>query len=148
MTETIEERLARVRAERAEIEAAQAKRDADRALEDELHAEQLALTNEKAIAAAEAKHGRIKDGKIGVLEIPRVGVAIFSRPSSQHFKRWQDSTDNPREQTEVLVKHALVYPDLSVFNEWIEEQPGIVARASDIVCSLAGAFVRQRQGKS
>lgn len=142
---TAAERLAQVKAERAKLAAEQAERDAASKDADDLAREEMALANERALADAESKHGRIRDGKIGAIET-RLGVVIVKRPEPAFYRRFMKGTD-PRADAEMLVRHCRAYPSAEAFESWMEEQPGLLDPASAVCVALAGLTAKEVQGK-
>jgi hypothetical protein len=144
--ETIEERRAKIKADRAALVAKVAERDATQDPEAELRREELALANETAIFEAEAKHGRIRDGKLGAIDVPYFGVAIFKQPQPHFYKAFMTGK-SANDDAEKLVKHALVYPSLPTFDGWLEAQPALLEVAASTVVHLAGRRSKEVEGK-
>jgi hypothetical protein len=144
--ETIEERRAKLKAEREALAAKVAERDAASSEEDAFRAEELKLANDKAVFEAEAKHGRIRDGKLGAVDVPYFGVAIFKQPQPHFYKAFMTGKDADAD-AEKLVKHALVYPSLPTFDGWLEAQPALLEVAASTVVHLAGRRAKEVSGK-
>ena len=145
--ESINEKRARIKAERDALRAETEARDLAREAQDELEAEERALANERAIAAAEAEHGRIRDGRIGVIET-RMGVVIVKRPKNTHYSRFmRGDAKKAREDADALVRHCLVYPSLVAFDAILEEQPGVIDPLATVCVHLAGLGAQEVSGK-
>lgn len=143
--ESIDEKRARIKAEREKLRADTEARDKARADEDALAAEELALANEQAIAKAESEHGRICDGKIGAVET-RLGVVIVKRPQAAFHRRFMKGT-NGHEDAEKLVRHCLVHPSPVAFDALLEEQPGVLDAITVVCAHLAGLGAKEVAGK-
>lgn len=145
--ESIDEKRARIKAERDALRAEVAARDKAREAQDALDAEERALANEMAIAKAEAEHGRIRDGKIGAIE-SRLGVVIVKRPTSQEYQRFmKGDPKRVREDADTLVRCCIIYPSLVVFDAMLEEQPGLIDPLLAACVQLAGLGAQEVAGK-
>lgn len=147
INESIDEKRARIKAERDALRAEVAARDKAREAQDALEAEERALANEMAIAKAEAEHGRIRDGKIGAIE-SRLGVVIVKRPTSSHYQRFMKGDPKKvREDADALVRSCIVHPSLVVFDSMLEEQPGLIDPLLAACVQLAGLGAQEVAGK-
>lgn len=142
---TNEEKLAEVRARRAELEKQRAERDAARALEEQLEAETRALADAEAIAKAEDEHGPV--GKRIALVRTDLGVIILKRPNPVLFRRFQDQGKTTHEALDKLVRPSVVYPDGSSFDRILDELPATMTLCANAVCVLAGVRTEEASGK-
>lgn len=142
--ESPEQELARIRSERAQLEAQRAARGVTVA--EQLEAERLALANEQAIAKAEDAHGPLGK-RIQAIDTD-LGVVIVQRPDHIRFKRFQDSADASTAEFYKLVVPCLVHPKADRFDAMLQEQPAILARVATQVCVLAGVRLKENAGKS
>lgn len=139
----LDERLAKAKAERAAIQAAREAREVDAAALAAVEAEELALRDDRAIAAAELEHGAAKIAIVRTL----VGCVIVKRPHHLIYKKFQETSETKIADLEKLVRSCLVHPDVGALERIIEEQPAAILQAADAVCQLAGVRAREVAGK-
>ncbi len=145
MSDDRETRLARARAELAELEAARVEREAALSEQEELESAERAVRDAKALAAAEKEHGRA--GKsLAAVETPR-GLVIVKRAAPIVFRRFQDQGKYESDALRDLVKPCVVYPDKGAFDQLLEEFPGLLVPLSNAVCELAGVRAKEVSGK-
>lgn len=142
---TPEMKLAQIKSERAALAAAKAKRDSEALVQEQLEHETLALADERAIAAAEEKHGPL--GKKLAAVHTDLGVVIVKRPNHLLFRRFQDSGEATYEEFDKLVRPCVVHPELGRFDAILEELPATMARLGNAVAILAGVKLKEAQGK-
>lgn len=133
--------LRQLRAKRAELAQRRAEQEAAAELENEVAAEQRALRDEQAIADAIEQHGPL-DKAIATVETT-LGTIIVKRASSLKFRRFQDKEAFTTEDVMQLIRPCVVHPPLAELDDWLEEQPGALARIGSAVARLAG--VRQNE---
>lgn len=141
----LEQRLAHAKSERARLAAAREQRAAERELLDQIEDEEKELKNEQALAKAECEHGPIGK-KIGAV-YTKLGVVIVKKPNHVHFRRFQDQSESTSKEFLQLVRPCVVYPDLTTFDQWLEEQPAILAACGTEACRLAGSKIKEAAGK-
>lgn len=142
---TNEEKLAEVRARRAELDRQRAERDAARALEEQLEVETRALADAEAIAKAEDEHGPV--GKRIALVRTDLGVIILKRPNPVLFRRFQDQGKFTHEAIDKLVRPSVVHPDGATFDRIMDELPATMIACANAVTVLAGARTEEASGK-
>lgn len=144
---TAKERLESARKAREEL-AASRKPSEEEALEAAAVAEELALKNDQAVAAAEKEHG-----KKNIAVVTTDGdCVIVKRPNSVLFRKFQDEVAKndgiaTSDQQERLVFSCLVYPDKPRFGAMTEEQPVLIQRCLLAIADLAGAKRAELGGK-
>ncbi len=143
--EELKARIEKARAERAELTRSTAERDEIEALRSQAEAEERALKDERAIAAAVQEHGPIGT-KIAVVET-RLGAIVVKRANHLHFKRFQDAESLKVVTIEKLVRPCLVYPDVSTFEQIMEELPAVWVPLANAISDLAGAKSKEAAGK-
>lgn len=138
--------ISELRAKREVIARAREERSLANELADKLATEKRALADEEAIDAAERDLGPI--GKR--IEVVRTdfGAVIVKRAHPAIFKRFIDRGKSNTKDLEELVRPCLVYPALSEFEGYVEQQPMILLRAANGVSSLAGVRAEELAGKS
>lgn len=129
-------KLRELRAKRAAMvrarEEAQEQRESERALEDE----QRAIADEEALAKAIEEHGEV--GRVIEALHTDLGLIIIKRCSAIRWRKFQDADNFTNEAFTSLVTPCVIYPTAARFDEMLEEQPAILARASNAVAKLAG----------
>lgn len=142
----LERRLADAKVERARLAAEREKREADRALAEELEREERAIRDEQAIADAEAAHGPLGK-KIAAVHTSQ-GVVIVKRPNAALFRKFTDAGELTSDECERLVRPSLVHPARAVFDKYAEEEPAILVRCANACAKLAGVRKEELTGKS
>jgi hypothetical protein len=145
MSTELEQKLSELRAKRAALAEERAKQEAERALVEQIEAEERALRDDEAIAAAEAEHGPV--GKRIAVVHTDLGVIIVKRPNPLIFRRFQDKGTTKTEDFDQLVRPCLVYPSKTEFDRILEELPATLIRAANAVCALAGVRHDEISGK-
>ena len=127
-------RLKELRARRLALEAeAEAKSDA---LSSEIDREERAVVDAEALIAAVEKYGQL-DLKIARLDTD-FGLVIIKRATAMAYRKFQDKGEFDHQALDRLVRPCVVYPKLSEFDAWCEEQPAILTRASSVIARLGG----------
>lgn len=142
----LDERLARTRAARAELDVARAKREASAATLAAVEAEERALADETTIEAAIVSQGPIGVA-IGYVKT-RLGVIIVKRAQKLPFRQFQRHDSPTSVDCEKLLKPCLVHPDWAAFEAMQEELPMALTSACNVIVSLAGAGQETSSGKS
>lgn len=145
ITTSLEERLARARAARNEVEKARAEREAERRLLEQVEEAELAARDAKAIEEAEIVHGPIGK-KIAATYTP-LGVIIVKRPHTALFRRFQDAKEINHKEATKLVRPSVVYPSLDLFDQWMEEVPAALFSLAKQCAQLSGAALEEAAGK-
>jgi hypothetical protein len=102
----------------------------------ELEREQRAVADAEALIKAVEEHGKL-DVRIAKLQTD-FGLVIIKRASANRYRKFQDDGEFKMENIEKLVRPCVVHPKLSEFDEWCEEQPAILTRASNVIARLGG----------
>lgn len=144
-TSELEARLAKVKADRAALQAARDKAAEQRLLEEQVVAEEQAFKDEQAVADAEAEHGTVGK-KIAVVSTD-MGVIVLKRSNPLIFKRFQDVGSTKSADLDKLVRPCLVYPDIATFDRILEELPATMLRLASAVAGLAGVRAEEVSGK-
>jgi hypothetical protein len=139
------QRLAEIKAQRDALEKQRAERLERTRLEDEIEAEALKLKNDQALECLESEHGALGK-KIAAVYSPS-GVIVVRKPNGILFRKWQDEAKTTAASLLAFVRPCVVYPDKALFDEWIEEHPGLLPFLGDSVCILAGARAEEARGK-
>jgi hypothetical protein len=138
-------RLAELRAERAALDAARLAREHERAIDEQIAAESIALDDARAIEKAEEAHGPV--GKlIGVVHTPQ-GCVIVKRSNAMKFRRFQESEITAAD-VEKLVRPCVVYPDLPRFDALTDDLPALWHMCANEISVLAGIKRKEITGKS
>jgi hypothetical protein len=141
MTDSPENRLAEIRAQRA---ALRAEIEKPITVEDEIAAEERALARDKAVAAAVAKHGALNK-KISVVDTDE-GFVIVKRPHPLNFQKFQDEGKTDGDAFDDLVRPCLVSP-ASDFDRINAALPATLTLCANAVVELAGFRTKERAGK-
>lgn len=149
----LELELAKLKAERLELEERRHEQEASLRIADEIELERIAIADEKAIGAAVAQHGTLGK-RIAALKTPGLGVVIVKRPHHVAFRKWSDTYLGKLDGTvsndayEELVRPCLVHPDRLEFDRYCEEQPALLTRVANVCTKLAGMRGTELSGKS
>jgi hypothetical protein len=136
LPETPKERLARLKAESADVVRKRAERAELADVDAQIAAAERELKDEKAITQAECEHGAIGD-MIAVLRTPR-GVVIVKRPSPLVYRRFRDTGVHNSEELQKLIRPSLVHPSLTALEAILDELPALETAVADQVVALAG----------
>jgi len=142
VSEEIKKRLAAAKAARSALKAKAAEVDDDKALAEELEAEERALKEEQALEKLVEQYGAKKlakvDTDLGAVILLRSAPAAFNRLQEQDFK-----VENVRQMVTPCVK----YPTIPEFEEMLREQPGILFGCANAIAHLAGVRKDGLSGK-
>lgn len=138
--------LSEIKAQRAALAEAKAKRDAARDAAEAPELEARLLREELALDKAEIEIGPL--GRALAVVQTDLGAIILKRPAAVIFKRFQDSASMRSEELEKLVRPCLVYPVASDFVTIIDALPATLIRCANAVSVLAGVRTEELQGKS
>lgn len=128
-------KLAALRARRAELEAERSALETP--TEDEqLVAEQRAVDDAAAINRAIQQHGR-PGIKWEIIETD-LGKVLITRCSAMRYKKFQDVGEYSVEKCEQLIRPNIIYPETSVLNAMLAEQPIIAVRCANALGRMAG----------
>lgn len=143
---TARERLEAAKAARLALAEAR-KPSEDELLEAAANAEELALRNEEAIAAAEDKHGK---KNLAIVKTDQE-VVIVKRLDSVLFNRFQDELAKAEalssDKVVEVVYKCIVSPDKPRFGAMLSEQPLLAQRCLAAIADLAGAKRVELGGK-
>lgn len=129
------EQIKTIRAKRAAIADAQAKRTQP-TLEQQLADEQRALAEDELIDRFESEVGP-QDTHIAVIRSD-VGLVIVRRPHRAVFQRFQDTGTIKTKDLDALVKPSLLYPDKASFDAMVDQLPALLGRVANHCARLAG----------
>ncbi len=149
--ESNDDRLARVRAQRAALAAERDALQAAQAPVEALAREERALRDDAAIFAAEKQHGKQGEKIFVVKDVGSAAcdVVILKRPNAVAFKGFQDLDKAGINDVEQLVLPCVVYPSKDVFDRLHSlEAPGLLTRCARAVAYLAGMRKADEQGKA
>jgi hypothetical protein len=154
---TDEERLAELKAQRAELVRKRAERLAAGAAKAQIEAEERELAVQRAIDEAELVHGdlghrllrvdaRHPDGTV-------VGSVLVKPPAPMIYRRFRNTFPELKgvkkdEALEQLWRPSVVWPDAAAVDRLLEEFPRLGDQLSDAVALLAGAKEEEVAGKS
>jgi len=141
----LKQRLEVARLERDRLAKERSAREARRSLTDKLADEERELKNEQALDRAEQEHGPV-GSKIATI-YTRSGVVIVKRAHPAAFRRFQDVGKQTTTECEKLLRPCLVHPDPSTFDKWADEEPAIILRTANALCTLAGVRSDEAGGK-
>lgn len=144
MADQLEEQLKAVRARRAALADAQAKRNTP-TLESQLAEEMRALADDELIDRYETEVGP-QDTMIKVIR-SEVGTVIVRRPHRAVFQRFQDKGTVKTADLEGLVKPSLLHPDKAAFDLMVDQLPALLGRCANACCNLAGVRTEELQSK-
>jgi hypothetical protein len=141
-----DERLAELRAKRAELQRQREAREARYAADDEVEAEERGLRDEQAIADAEERIGRV--GKMIATIDTDLGVVILKRAHQATMRRFMERAEDLKTEDLIkLVRPSLVYPSGPEFDVMLDAQPMVLHRCSKALGVLAGLRVRETAEK-
>jgi hypothetical protein len=152
VSEDIEKRIAEAKAKRAQLQAEADARAAERELAEQLETEERGVRDLEAIKKAEADHGAMGK-KIAVVQTD-LGAVVLRRANPLHYRRFlnegpiTEAGSLKLDVAEKLVRSCLVYPALSTFEAWLEEQPLILVSCATALGQLAGSRAKEVEGKS
>lgn len=144
MSNDLEARLAKARAEREAIENARQAREAEAAELARVEAAEREVADAKAILDAEEKLGR---GKFATVPTP-LGVVIVKRPNHMHYRKFIGAKEIGPDDAERLVLTCLVHPSRAAFEQVAEEYPAVPMVAAGAVLDLAAGRQSEIAGKS
>lgn len=119
------DRLAEIKAKRAELTEQLKQITEETAESEELAKAELDLANETALVAA-----TVQRGKIGVkwsAVNTRLGVILVKAPSDIHYKKFQEDPKFDFDALESYVAPCVFYPSQGEFAKIVKELPGVLA---------------------
>ena len=154
MSDDVHARLAEIRAQRAALAEAKAKRDAENAEQELIAAEEQALKDETALVDAEQEHGPSfvfgEDDpgtrKLAVVKTS-LGMVFVSRAAPIIFQRFIRTGKTGEKELSELVFPNLTYPTKTRFTQMLDEQPALLARCANAIVEMAGARSQEIAGK-
>lgn len=136
---TPEERLAAIKAQRRALLEASKSADEATATADAIVAEERALRDETAIAAARKKHGKGKFVVIRDVGAKDFDVVVLKRAHAAAFKAFQDKEGFKLDDVEELVGPCVEYPSADAFSRLhMHDAPMVLMRCAEGVAYLAG----------
>lgn len=108
----------------------------EKAGDQEIEREERALADAQKLVELVDEHGPL-DRAIAAVETD-FGLVVVKRVSAMRFKKFMDQKEYKSENVEVFVRPQVLWPSKAEFDEWCEEQPAILIRASDAIAKLAG----------
>lgn len=138
-------KLGELRAKRRALESAREARAVERASTDAIAAEERAIADEEAIAAAETEHGEV-DKKIRIVRTP-AGTVIVKRPNNVLFRKFADQGKSDVDDLERLARPCIVYPTIDQFDRMLTDQPAILIDVANAVTYLAGVRTKEHAAK-
>lgn len=141
MSEEIEtakplDRLAEVRARRAEIAKRRERREDSKSPDERLAAEERALKDDEAIERFETEIG--PDGEKIRIVRTTLGVVIVKRAHPASYKQFMDLKTTKVEDCEKLARRCVVYPEATELDRITEDLPATWLRLAGAITKLAG----------
>lgn len=131
----LQERLAKAKAARLEVERRREDAAELEALKAEVEREERGVVDRQAYERLEQEYGA---KKIAIVDTDQ-GWVILKRPTNMLYKRFRDQgAEAKTADLERLVNPCVVHPDRAKFDAMVEETPALLDRAANAVVTLAG----------
>lgn len=152
----LEAELKRIRAEKAELDEQRAGKEKGHLLRVQLEQARRELSDAKAIADAEDAHGpvfivgetqEVEGHKVAAVRTSH-GVVIVKKPNHLLYRKFQDSGEANFKEFDKLTRPCVVHPTKEQWDHILDEEPAAMSRVASAVCLLAGARIKELQGKS
>jgi hypothetical protein len=134
---------------RARAVAAQAQRDElaeATAPNQAIEAAEQEANDLEALARLEAEHGRVADGKLGVV-VTRLGRVVLKPPHRVKFRQFADVKEPNSDDIEGLVRPCIVHPGGPAFDAILDQLPAVLTLCGNAVTRLAGIDDKALAGK-